>query len=764
MPRTQSPSPRPSNQKWLSVALVGISAIFILAGVVMLVGGEPSGALDFRAISRSLIVGAALGAYGVWRLLSAGNDSAGGEKGAGAPQPPSGAQGRPSAAAELDGMLLHSDDVLATLRDIVSHGSRGSFGAVPELLSKTGLMSWHDAPKDLRVSRLSRSGRWWLHMGADLDEKDYDRLTCVEAALNLADDVARGRGADAREALAHVASIEPRPYDGTYAIGKIVGSTQDRGEWQMRTRLADYLENLPLPFRADFDLQANAAEGLLCAEVDCPRPACFAPVCDGNASQAGEARAYALRLALLVARGAIEAAGAKRAVVSCHEHSGEDPVLSVDVTREALARLLSLAASPELAGGPLPTDPALRASERADGWLGSIEPFLRLDSPDLCPEERFREIELDHAPAGEELQKACGARLLSDLGINEKAPRVHAWNSLVAELGETTQEAVSKLVDVRDSAKDVTVAEACDRASKALVEGTLDVSNKHELAILFVDGSALAQALRHAERAVGPEGPTADDLTSAVAELEQALSPITEMGIYLDDPATVYRYFNSAAERVIYNRTVDDGKRKVQLVPDEYYSAHSMAARYLNMLGRSDEALVHAQEIVRVAPVTTDAKLGMVRCLEEQSRIFEAADLLKETIGQAATMRDLSVCFYRLAYMEWKLGREDLAVACYQRAIQLHPDIVQQAREELQDLLSANKDLKELPDEQVVPALEAADIPAGPVDELRSVLLAAASACVDANVFSIARPLLGALAEIGRDDVIIDVHRSLTRP
>ena len=745
-------------QRWLSVGLLVAAVLFVVAALGLFLEGDPSTPSDFRTISRALIVGAALGAYGVWRMLGSHNA---GEKPEATPRP-SERPLRPSGGADLDGMLLHSEDVLATLRDVVAHAPQGSFGTVRELVSRTGLLSWEEAPEHLRVTRLSRNGRWWLRLGPELDEKDYDLLVGIEAALNLAQDIADGKGPTARDVLAGVAELDPLAYDGLYAIEKIVGDTKQGGEWQLRARLADFLENCPLPFRVGFDHQVNAEIGLVCIDVDCPRPASFALVGDGTTTAANEARAYALRLALLVARGAIEAAGAARAVVNCREPGSEHFVLSIDVTRPSLERLVRLASDPGLASKELPSDSSLHACQQEGGWLEAVEPFLRRTSKLACPPGRFREIGLDDSPASDAIKHACGARRLSDLGIHEAVSRMQAWNSVVRELGDTTHEAVSKLVDLRDAASDVTVIEACERTSKALVEGALDVSDKKGLALLFVDGSPLAQAVRHAEKALDTEKPAVPELSSALEELEGALAPIVEVGIYLDDSATVYRYFNSMPERVLYNRTADDGTRRVNLVPDAYYSAHSSASRILNLLGRSEEAMPHAQEAMRIAPLTTDAKLGMVRCLEDQSRIFEAADLLKEAVVKAATVRDMAICFYRLAFMEWKLGRADLAVACYQRAMALHPEIAAQARSELTDLLASEVGLAELPDDEVVPALEAAGIPSGPVDDVRAVMLDAAAACTDACLFSEAKPLVGALIEIGRDDVIIDVQRSLT--
>ena len=259
--------------------------------------------------------------------------------------------------------------------------------------------------------------------------------------------------------------------------------------------------------------------------------------------------------------------------------------------------------------------------------------------------------------------------------------------------------------------------------------------------------------------------PTHEELVSALDALEGALSPITEMGVYLDDGDSVYRYFNSVAERVRYNRTADDGGRRVRLVPDEYYAAHAEAARILNALGRHDEALAHAEELMRVAPATPDAALCKVRCLEGQARIFEAADLLSDAVCYSATARDMSICFYRLAFMEWKLGRGDLSVACYQRAIDLHGEIAGQARQELRDLIEAESPaLALLEDSQVIPTLEEGGLPAGPVGALREELRDAVAACTDAGIFSVAWPLAGALLEVCRDDALVNVHQSLMRP
>ncbi len=686
------------------------------------------------------------------------------------PQAPAPAQTRQGGGADLDGMLAHADDALLALRDLVLHGDPEDYGMLPSLLRRAGLLDW-EGPAPVSATKLRRNGRWWLTLRTDepLSENVYDRLTTLEAVLNVNDDLTRKEWPEKAtpawrlmRTLSDVADLTPASCDRPLVTDLLDRAEKD-GEWSCRLRFADSVENLPAPFRIEMAFQVNLAQGLLGVDVVVPRPGCLSFA--GVRSQAAWARAYALRVALLLGRrGFASSERVGRVVVNCREHGSDDVLMSLDLTREALERLRAAARSPKVVDEGLPEDPALRFSLDAAGWLRAVEPFLPLADEELSPAARRRLPELDDTPCDEALARACGARRICDLGIMEKAGRAEAWNAVVGELGDTTQGAVARLMALRDATDDLTVAEACERASKALVDGAVDVSDLPALAALFVDGGTLGAVARSA-RATLEGDATPEQLEQVVGALERELSPIAETGLYLDDGDSVYRYFNSVAERVSYNLEADDAGRRVRLVPDEYYAAHSYASRALTMLGRLPEAIAHADELMRVAPATPDAALAKVRCLEEQSRIFEAADLLKHTIEICPSARELAICFYRLAFMEWKLGRSDLAVACYQRAIALHEDIAGQAKSELSDLLEAGGEgLRALDDDEVVPALERGEIPAGDLGELRARAGDAAGACVDAGLFSVARPLMGAYLELGRDDALLDVYRSLARP
>lgn len=753
---------------WGTVSIILGVACLIGCALLVLAEGESS-ASDRRTASRGIIVGVTLISVGLFSVVdhrrsrvSAPADSTT------PPQPTAAVPERTTPAqrgtADLEGMLQHSDDVLATLRDLVLHGKdKTGLVELAELLSRSGLLEWEDAPT-VRANRLRRNGRWWLSVpGIELKDRELDLLVTIEAALNIGEDLASRPASgelDSRVARAlEVRALRPlQGHNGRLDELLLTGGEKD-GEWAARVRLANNSENLPAPFRVELDYQVNTRLGIACLEAVVPRPSCFSFASPSPARRAELAITYALELSLALAQLAFDASSRiRRVVINGHERGNAGVVLSLDLSRDSLTSLMGLRDREVLVRRE-----DVHLCRREDGWLTPVEPFERYDSRTLCPTERFQEVELNHAPCPDALRSACGSRLVSDLGIMEKAGRAHAWNQAVGELGCTTQDAVSRLMALRDASDDVTVVEACERACRALVEGTVDVSDRRSLAALFVDGGSLGDATRRARHVFDGE-PTPSQLEEALQDLEGVLSPITEMGIYLDDEKCVYRYFNSVAERIAYNREADDGKRAVRLVPDEYYAAHSLSARILSMLGRNDEALAHADELMRIAPVTPDAVLGKVRCLEEQSRIFESADLLKEAIGFSSTARDMSICFYRLAYMEWKLGRNDLAIACYQRSISLHPEMAANAQGELNDLLAANEDLEPLRESEVVPTLEAGGLPVGDLDRIRSMTEEALIACTDAELFNVARPLASVLIEIDRDDALIDVRRSLMRP
>lgn len=684
---------------------------------------------------------------------------------------PIAATSEPEKADPVGEMVLRSADVRAVLEDLLAHDD-GTHAPLPELLRRIGLASWKDAPAT-PATRLARNGRYWLPLrDNDLSPEEYDRLVTLEAALNLYADLRSGgmddgtRGLDhrLRDVLASTADLAPVPRADRGQAG--ASARAGGGEWEARTRFADFAEGVPTTFRLQSDMRANLATGTFLVELDVPRPTCFSIVSPDDAGRVCAARAYALRTALLAARGAFGAdARVSTVVVDCHEHRSAETVLSLRLDATSLGQLLAVARTSELDAGGFPRGDAVRAAFDPRGWFACVRPFLTGHDEIVSPALRYRDAELDGSACSTALEEATGARHVCELGIYENSLRASKWNDILSDQIATTGDAVSRLMSVRAATNDVTVMEACNRTAKVLVDGAVDVADHQRLAEVFVNGDPLSSTVAQVRDVLGDEGQLdAEHLDDALASLVKALGPVTEMGMYLDDADSVYRYFNSIAERVYYNRNLDDHVRATRLVPDAYYVGHSEAARILNILGRFDEALAHDDELIRIAPATPDALLTKVRTLEGQSRIFEASDLIQKAVAMSGTTRDLGICFYRLAFMEWRLGQGQLAVACYVRAAGLRSDVADQANVELEELLSNDPQLKRATDEEARTTIEAAGLPYGSTSDMSSATAACARACTDANLFRPAKAFTGMLLELDYDDALVDVYRSLLTP
>lgn len=685
------------------------------------------------------------------------------------------ASGTSSSAEDVANLVMRSSNLFASLRDLVRHEADfpgGSKYHLASMLKAAGLMEWPDAPA-CEGGRLSRNHHFWIRLSTDdLTPDQYDLLISAEAALSVNQDLPNVQScavddpaavSAAQNLMRNIASQQvkesPLTDEGLHICYRDTPANQTPGEWVVRSFMANAAESATTPFRMNFNLRANVEAGLVVMSVEVPRPRCMRIFTSDVAQQAGFARAYALRVATFLARHAFDASEhIERVVINCIEHDKTETLLSIDFNRTLLASLQKAAKGAQIEQG-FPTNDAIRFTFE-QGWFVPVEPFVAIESPQAVPVEARIYPELDDRAASADIQRTCGAQRISDLGINENAVRIAAWDQLSRDLPESTEKAVQALVALRNSAANITVVEACTRTIQALVDGKIDLDDRDGLAHLFIDGSSLDRAVQRAADLLNREDGQ-EDPEGAYQILSQALAPIDDMGAYLDDDTTAYRYFGSVCERIIHNLVVDEHGRQVTLVPDSYFNAHSNASIALGMMGRNDEALEHADTCIRLAPTSTYAILRKVRILESQSRIYESADLIKQALRTAATAHDAAVCHYRLAFMEWKLGREDLAAACYVRALAWNTDVTAQAREELDDLVASIDGLDRPTAEQAESLLAREGIPLGCVKTDGERLLAAGVACCDDHAFYTARGLMAALFGMNSDDVVMGVYRSL---
>jgi tetratricopeptide (TPR) repeat protein len=672
----------------------------------------------------------------------------------------------PEAADPVESLLAHTDDVFATLTSLVSNPDPDrQYQGIRQLLLGIGLPEWESAEK-ATCRLLGRNGCYWIAAQTEaLPVDDYDRIMATEGALNLAKGVRLAHPqlapddypAKARELLCQPIRVRSGVSD---VISFLEAGYADpaqalkESEWAQRLAVADAAEDTALPFRLVFDMRANAAAGLMLIRLEIPRPACFASVAADDADRRRLAVVYAQHLAIFMAEAAFRVPATRQAVVSCHEHDSLRTVLSLQANA---ADALRLGRRAQQEAGWF-DDPTFRASFSDDGWFGAIEPHLRETDDVLEPERYELPTELDTRPCNPGLSRIACARTAADLGINENAERQWTWHRFADDLPISTREAVSRLLALKDQAAEPPTKDACDRVIRALAEGEGALPAIDELRTQFFDGTELDEAVAQARLALTSND--APKVADAVTRLEAALSTSMQIS-YLDDTDTVFRYFNSVAERIAYNRRYADDTRDVRLVPDAYFNALELSARLLTMLERNDEALRYAEEATRIAPGSVNAALVKARVLENKSDVFGAADCVKAVMGRATSKHDLSICLYRMAYFAWKLGRSKLSVACYKAAIALRTSLSAQAALELAQLIATEEGVSDISGAEAKALLNEADIPYELDRPFSQCLQACAILCTDQHFYPVAASLTGSLVELLRDDALVDVYHSL---
>lgn len=161
--------------------------------------------------------------------------------------------------------------------------------------------------------------------------------------------------------------------------------------------------------------------------------------------------------------------------------------------------------------------------------------------------------------------------------------------------------------------------------------------------------------------------------------------------------ATIARNADYASRLSLWSDTV--AKRP------ENARAHNNLAIELAVVGRSEEAIVHLEEALRLEPGRTDARINLANELLRQARLPEAIaqyeQVLRAKPGDVLALGNLGVALlqagrlveaearYRqllaldpadasahanLGYLHWKNGRLAAAVAEYEEALRLEPD------------------------------------------------------------------------------------------
>jgi hypothetical protein len=217
----------------------------------------------------------------------------------------------------------------------------------------------------------------------------------------------------------------------------------------------------------------------------------------------------------------------------------------------------------------------------------------------------------------------------------------------------------------------------------------------------------------------------------------------------------VPRYFNSYAERVVYNRLFATPGERTVLIPDNLFYAHMELADVLAQLKGAQASLPQLSAMVSYAPTypLSHMKLAVQLARKEDWDSARAACL--NALRVALDRNDAAFAYYRFAYAEWMRDELDVAAAAYIMSGAIAPGQIASLDTELHELLArAQSQCIIVPHDiaQAQQLLEEHGLPVWPNTEAAAIVRDAARVCVDNGMFVPARTLSVAVARMNETD------------
>ena len=217
----------------------------------------------------------------------------------------------------------------------------------------------------------------------------------------------------------------------------------------------------------------------------------------------------------------------------------------------------------------------------------------------------------------------------------------------------------------------------------------------------------------------------------------------------------VPRYFNSYAERVIYNRMFATKDERTVLIPDNLFYMHMELADVLAQVKGVDAALPHLNAMVRYAPAYPLSHLKLAVQLGRAEDWDPARAACLNALNVALDREDASFAYYRLAYAEWMCDHFDTAAAAYIMSEEIAPGRIPMLESELQELMGrAQSQCIPVPTnvQDAIHVLSDAGMPVWPNTPVAPLMHQAARVCVDEGMFVPARTLSVAAIRMDYED------------
>lgn len=233
--------------------------------------------------------------------------------------------------------------------------------------------------------------------------------------------------------------------------------------------------------------------------------------------------------------------------------------------------------------------------------------------------------------------------------------------------------------------------------------------------------------------------------------LETAEAAVRQMDQRFAANPGVPRYFNSYAERVVYNRLFATMDERTVLIPDNLFYAHMELADVLGQLKGAKASIDHLNAMVAYAPAYPLSHLKLAIQLARLEDWDSARAACLNALRVALDRDDAAFAYYRFAYAEWMLDRFDTAVAAYIMSDHIAPGAIGSLESELQELVArADSQCIRVPEnvDEAARVLASHDLPVWPHIEVADIVRDAARVCVDEGMFVPARTLSVAAARM----------------
>ncbi|PJM72735.1 hypothetical protein CS006_09250 [Bifidobacterium primatium] len=250
--------------------------------------------------------------------------------------------------------------------------------------------------------------------------------------------------------------------------------------------------------------------------------------------------------------------------------------------------------------------------------------------------------------------------------------------------------------------------------------------------------------------------------------VEVAESAVADLDSLFAGSGGVPRYFNSYAERVVYNRLFATPDERTLLIPDNLFYAHMELADVRAQLEGPEKALPHLNAMVSYAPAYPLSHLRLSIQLARAQDWDSARAACLNALRVALDRDDAAFAYYRLAYAEWMRDEFDVAAAAYLMSDYISSGAVPALEGEFNELMArARSQCIPVPQnvDDAKRVLAEHDLPVWPAPETLSIVRDAARMCVDNALFVPARTLSMAAARMdehdGLDAIQIQFLRSL---